>query len=269
MAARMEDTEFLHIADRLLPGQSMRADHFCGASPGTLMVSKHPDRITAYCFRCHAVGYKAVGESMQEKLARMEKELSAEKIARSSVSLPEPRIMDMHQWPRDAALWLYRAGFTPRMVEKLGAYWCPEIGRVVLPVIEDGVPVYWQARSITRKPKILSPRSPREGGLVAKYGASEDIVLCEDMLSAFKVGQVREAWALLGTSLPSGALSEILYRRCRVTVWLDGDKPGQRAADSIVKTLRAYGIHTTNIITDRDPKLYGRRFIKEKLSNES
>ena len=133
-----------------------------------------------------------------------------------------------------------------------------------MPVMEDGLVVFWQARSTNRKPKILSPRM-RRGGLVAKYGVGDTLVLCEDMLSAYKVGQITEAWSLLGTALNPAPLSEILYRGCDVIVWLDGDKPGQDAAAKILKTLRAHGITTRNIITPKDPKLYSRAYIEEKL----
>lgn len=262
MNERIEPEEYERYAAQLLPGKSMRAKH-CNNNL-TMIVSREVGKVSAHCFRCGGRGFQVEQESLQDKLARVEKERNAEKTAASTLALPEPRVYDLKLWPRDAALWLYKAGFSPSMIEKLGAYWCPELGRVVLPVTEDGEPVYWQARAINRKPKIVSPKNRREG-LVAKYGVGETVVLCEDILSAFKVGQVTEAWALLGTVLLPHPMSEILYRGCEVIVWLDSDEPGQKSASKILKTLRAHGIKTRNVVTPKDPKMYDRAFIKEQL----
>ena len=263
--ARIEHDAFVPLAVNLPVGHSMRADHDCmGVSQGTLMISREVGKLSAYCFRCHEHGSQILTENFQEKLDRLNHERAADAEAVASVALPSPQVHELADWPRDAALWLYKSGFSPSMIEKLGAYYCPSLGRVVLPVMEGGVPVFWQARSVNRKPKILSPRAPR-GGLVAKFGVGDTVVLCEDILSAFKVGQVTEAWALMGTGLLPHPLAELMYRKPTVLVWLDSDKPGQDGATKIMKTLRAYGLTVRNIITPKDPKLYDRKFIKETI----
>lgn len=262
MEVRIEHDEFLPHAEQLAVGGSVRVKH-CNHNR-TMIVSRDVGKVTAHCFRCGGRGYKQEQENLQDKLNRIAAEHHAEREVVASLSLPEPRVYDLKLWPRDAALWLYSSGFSPSMIARLGAYWCPEIGRVVLPVMEDGHAVFWQARATNRKPKILSPRM-RRGGLVAKYGVGDTVVLCEDMLSAYKVGQITEAWSLLGTALNPAPLAEILHRGCDVIVWLDGDKPGQDAAAKILKTLRAHGIAVRNIVTEKDPKKYNRAFIKEQL----
>lgn len=269
MAPRIEPDEFVPLAVNLPVGRSMRGDHSCvGVSSGTLMITRSAGRLTAYCFRCGGKGMHIEQESLEEKLERLQQQRSADAEAQASLNLPEPRVYALNEWPREAALWLYKAGFSPSMIEQLGAYWCPALGRVVLPIMEDDHAVFWQARSVVRQPKVLSPRTPRQG-VVAKYGRGETLVLCEDILSAYKVGQVTEAWSLLGTKLLPAALSEILERSRPVVVWLDGDKPGQDAAAKILKTLRAHVITVRNIVTEKDPKMYDRAFIKEKLCQSS
>ena len=262
MKERIEAHEFLPLAEHLQVGQSVRAKH-CNNNR-TMIVSRGQGKVTAHCFRCDGRGFHAEQENFQDKLNRIAAERNAEHVAAASHALPEPRVYDLKLWPRDAALWLYKSGFSPSMIDRLGAYWCPDLGRVVLPIMKDGHAVFWQARAIERKPKIILPKRRRDG-LVAKYGVGDTLVLCEDILSAFKVGQVTEAWSLLGTSLNPAPLAEILYRGCDVIVWLDGDKPGQDAAAKILKTLRAHGIAVRNIVTEKDPKKYNRALIEEQL----
>jgi len=262
---RIDSELFMQQASNLRVGQSMRGDHDCnGVSTGTLLISRQVGKVTAYCFRCGGQGFHAEQESLADKLQRAVHERDADAEARATVQLPEPRVYDLHEWPRDAALWLYKAGFSPSMIEDMGVYWCPKLGRVVLPIMVDGHAVFWQARSVRRQPKILSPVMRRKG-IVAKYGRGDTIVLCEDSLSAYKVGRETEAWSLLGTKLLPGPLAELIGQSKPVIVWLDSDVPGQRAAAQIIKTLRAYGVAVRNVVTPKDPKLYDRQFIQEIL----
>jgi Toprim domain-containing protein len=262
---RIDTDYFVPLALNLPVGQSMRADHDCiGVSEGTLMITRAVGKLTAYCFRCGAKGWHVEQESLPDKLARMNSEREADAHALRTMQLPEPRVYTLADWPRNAALWLYKAGFSPSMIDDLGAYWCPALGRVVLPIMVDDQAIFWQARSITRQPKILSPNLPRQG-VVAKYGKGDTLVLCEDTLSAYKVGRETEAWSLLGTKLLPQPLADILADGRPVIVWLDSDHPGRVAAKKIIKTLRAYGVQVRDVVTKKDPKLYDRAFIQEVL----
>lgn len=259
MQERIETHEFLPLAEHLQVGQSVRAKH-CNNNR-TMIVSRGQGKVTAHCFRCDGRGFHAEQENFQDKLNRIAAERNAEHDAVASHALPEPRVYDLKLWPRDAALWLYKSGFSPSMIARLGAYWCPELGRVVLPIMEDDHAVFWQARAIERKPKIISPKRRRDG-LVAKYGVGDTLVLCEDILSAFKVGQVTEAWALMGTAMSDAVFTSVIAAERSVIVWLDGDAAGLRASAKIIKGLRAYGVQATPVITSRDPKLHTREEIK-------
>lgn len=261
----IESDQFLAVGKELPDGHSVRIDHDCiGQSSGTLMVSRNGNKVSAYCFRCGASGFHATQESLAERVARLKAEAAADAAALESVCLPEPAVHDLREWPSDAKLWLYKYGFSPAMIERLGAYWCPAIGRVVLPIMRDGHAIFWQARSVRRTPKILSPKAPRNG-VVARYGSGDPLVLCEDTLSAFKVGRETEAWSLLGTKLLPGPMAEIVQANRPVVVWLDSDRPGQDGARTIINALRARGVSTTNIITPSDPKAYDAEKIRELL----
>lgn len=266
---RIESSVFEAVGSQLGDGCSTRIDHDCiGVSGGTLLVSRDGNKITAYCFRCGCSGFIAKQEGLAERMARLRKEEGADRMAVQCPDPPQPAVHDLSEWPKEAKLWLYRAGFTPAMIADLGAYWAPGLGRVVLPVLgPDHAPIFWQARcprNPPRNPKIISPKAPRNG-VVGRYGTGTAVVLCEDTLSAYKVGQVTEAWSLMGTKLMPGPLAELVSTGRRVYVWLDGDRPGQTAASAILKRLRAYGLHATNIVTTRDPKYYNRAAIRRLL----
>ena len=101
--------------------------------------------------------------------------------------------------------------------------------------------------------------------MIARWGSAPSPTLCEDILSAYKVGSVGEGWAVMGTSVSAGMVAEILRRRCSVNVWLDPDAAGQKAARRYIKQLRAYNVEVRNIVSSRDPKLHTRDQIKEYL----
>ncbi len=274
MSLRLEEHEWLPQAEQALQGGRTRArgNHTCG-DPGSLMLSRDGNEMAAYCFRCGRSGSKREQESPAARIERMRSEQQADDEARASIDLPEPRVYTLSEWPVDAALWFYKMGLSPSMIEELGLYWCPKLGRVVLPIMEDGRAVFWTARSHKRTPKWLGPLQPKRG-LVARYGVGkgDTIVLTEDPLSAYKVGRINEAWSLLGTKLHPRHIVALAATGKRVATWLDDDKgrrggknPGQEAAKEIGARLSAYGMDVRNITSDRDPKYYNTTFIRSKL----
>lgn len=101
--------------------------------------------------------------------------------------------------------------------------------------------------------------------MLPRWGRAEEVTLTEDILSAFKVGQVAEAWSLLGTRASPRVIHELLRRRCPVNVWLDPDAAGQRAAAKLSRQLRGFGLSTRNVVSAKDPKLLTYEQIKETL----
>lgn len=271
-SVRLEDHEWLHHAKGLPVGGRARVPHECGEGSALLITREH-DKSTAYCFRCGGTGFHAEHESLSEKLDRIKRESTADTLAQASVELPEPRVYDTKEWPLVEKVWFFKMGLSLAMIGKLGLYWCPDLGRVVLPIMQGDQPVFWQARSQRRAPKWIAPRIPKDG-LTARYGVGKGdlIVLTEDALSAFKVGQITESWSLLGTKLHASVLRELVQSGKRVATWLDNDtgrangrNPGQEAAAQIAARLRAFGVDYHNITSDKDPKYYRPEHIKEKL----
>lgn len=265
----LDPKSWLEAAQATAEGKKRRVDHDCGGGR-TLIVSNQDRKWTAFCFRCDEAGVvDKPQESLSVRIARRRGEDEQDERIGSSLALPEPIDIDVANWPREAAVWLLKASCGVPEIAELGAYWHEPSARVVLPVADDGELVYWQARDPkwTRKsdrPKYINPEVSK-GRLVARYGSGSEIVLTEDILSAYRVGQAGEGWSLLGTDLKDGVIARLIDERKPVAVWLDPDAAGRRASAAIVKRLSACGIPNRVIRSQRDPKLLSRRQIRIEL----
>lgn len=253
-------------AEQLEVGQKRRVPHDCGEG-STLIVSRSADGYRAWCFRCNdGDSASPPVESLSDKVARISAQRAGDAALPFS-GLPLPVVSAVSAWPAAAALWLYRAGLGRDDIGRLGAYYHPPSDRVVLPVLEAGVPVFYQARAYQkgRMPKYLGP-TPRPPRLLARWGSAVSPTLTEDMLSAMKIGTVAEGWAVMGTKVSDHMIAMLLKRKTPVNVWLDPDAAGRKGAAKIIKQLRAYGLEVRDILSQRDPKLHTRDEIKELLA---
>ena len=240
-----------HYRERVPDGRSQRFDHDCG--PGrTLKISNEQGEHFAYCFRCNDSARAARPvESLAERAARLVAAASQDKAVQMATQAPEPSCYDLDRWPAPARLWLFRAGLSRQDAARLGAYYHEPTNRVVLLLRHD----FWIARSIDgRQPKYLSGDKPAD--LLIRWGRAAVPTLCEDALSAYKVGRVAEGWPILGTKVSPAMCAALLQRNGPVNLWLDPDPPGQRAAAKYARQLRSYGLTVRNIISERDPKLH-------------
>lgn len=261
----LDTASWLPQALALQVGQKRYGEHECGAGR-KLLLSRDTKGFNAWCFRCSDSGWAPGPKlSLQERLAVQKRLAGADASVGSSVVLPEPRVYDLKDWPPAAALWLLKAGLGAPEIARLGAYYHPETDRVVLPVLEACTPVFWQARSVTgRLPKYLSPPTGRDK-LLPRYGSGDLIVLTEDLLSAFKVGCVAEAWCLMGTHANPRLIAGLLERGAPVAIWLDPDAAGAAGARKVFKQLTAYGVQARVLRSERDPKLHTFDQIREYL----
>jgi len=268
----LDPAGWLAAAQELDEGKSQRLGHDCGLGD-TLIVNHKPTGWAAYCHRCADKGWVPKPlPSLAEKAQRRAAQAAAERAVEADPRPPYPADFNVAGWPLAARVWLYKAALFDRDIADLGAYYNERLNRVILPVVEDGRVVYWQARSITGDgPKYLNPRVDRSS-LVACYGEDDVIVLTEDILSAYRVGQVSQGWSLLGTKITTPVLARLLAEGKPVLVWLDDDhgrqfgNPGQAAAGKIMRSLTNVGIVCHKIVTSKDPKLLSRAEIKEVLA---
>lgn len=261
----LDPETWLDKAKALKVGEEKRTTHFCG--PGlVLKVGAEETGWKAWCFRCNERGWVAAPPLPLSRRLELQRESREADLATMVLAeLPEPRL-PWSEWPMHARLWLLKAGLGAHEAGQLGAYYHPPTGRVVVPVLEGGRPVFWQARSVDgRQPKYIAPIMSASK-VVPRYGKAGSITLTEDLLSAFKVGLAAEAWCLMGTSLKDNMLAALLADGRRVNVWLDPDDAGRKAMSRIVKQLRTLGIDARPVHSERDPKLHHRAEIQEILS---
>lgn len=267
--------DWLEAAQRLQEGRSTRITHWCG--PGKpLLITHKAHQWDCYCHRCGEGGVEEKRLTLAERIERRAQVQAADDAIKHQVALPMPANFDVETWPTEALLWLAKASIARPEIEELGCYYHDPSGRVVLPVVDGEAITYWQARSVDgREPKYINPKVDRQH-LVAKFGEGETLVLTEDVLSAYRIGQVTEAWSLMGTKLTDRIASDILRRGGKVLVWLDpdwqhseGHRPGVKAGIAITKQLHAMGITARRVISRADPKLLSRREILWHLQPSS
>lgn len=257
---------WLEVAQSLNKGASRRHEH-CVAGDKSAVVSAGDNGWSMWCFRCgdtvEFVPYPT--PSLTERIARLVEAKTLDTAAELNVSMPLPASHNIAEWPVGHRVWLYKAGLNNDDIARLKIYYNERIDRVVLPVYVDGVPEYWQARGFDKsRAKYLNPKIAEPP--LAQFGKGEEIVLVEDYLSAFRVGQVTTAYGLLGTTLRTSALSKLLVDPRPVVTWLDPDKAGIEKAKVIRKTLRACGKRVLNVRSSKDPKLLSRAEISNILS---
>lgn len=261
----LDNEGWLPEAKRLRVGTKRRVPHDCG--DGTVMIVSHePDKYTAWCFRCSEGGFVRKEPTLADMVELRRR--AQEDAALRTATLPLPMTANPREWPREARLWLYRAGIHDTIIKRLGIYYHKPSQRVVLPVVEDGKVTYWQARAVMpgQKPKYLNPEVDRDS-VLPRFGGGPVIVLTEDYLSAAKVGRVVEGWSLLGTSLKDPVLARAVRDGRPVLVWLDPDEAGRSAAARITRELRAVGVQTENVVSAKDPKLLCLQEIRKCLSS--
>ena len=266
----LDPRTWLDHAKSLDVGQRGRFAHDCG-SGSTLLCEHKPTGWTAWCHRCNDDGWVPhPPESLSQRIARLNAAKLMEDTARENPQPPRPCNYDPSSWPLEARVWLYKAGMSNEAIREAGFYYNERMARVVLPVHENGRPVYWQARGFDpSRPKYINP-SVNKSALVARYkpngqNPAKVVALTEDILSAWKIGRETEAWCLLGTNFPMGLFAEILDRRPLVWAWLDPDAAGQRGITKIIKKLRGYGIDVRRIQSEHDPKLLNSGDIRATL----
>jgi DNA primase len=179
-----------------------------------------------------------------------------------------PAVYDLAEWPLEARVWLFKAGFSHEEIRMFGLYYHPPTRRVVLPVVERGSVTFWQARRIfgTLGAKYLSMPGGRENTLPL-YGSGQTVTLVEDLLSCFKIATAgRMSLCLMGTSLLTPAMAWLIKNQDKqVLIWLDPDRAGMNAAASIQKQLALCGINSKLVSSEKDPKFYSKQGIRNLI----
>ena len=220
--------------------------------------------------------------SLREKLAILAQQAVAVDTALQSNSPPGPRMRHPRDWPVAARAWLHRAGLNNDDIEHMGAYWNPELLRVVIPYRQLSGETTWVARSIqtapgqstAKGPKYLNPLGGRRGGGAftgGVLGALAPLVLTEDLLSARRVAHDagNDALAVMGTSLDRETIALIVRTYPGALLWLDGDYWGRQGARKIGLEFSRLDFPVERITTQDDPKLHNAAFIAATVAEAS
>lgn len=260
----LDPADFMPYAEKLQRGEKIVVQHTCGDGP-KLLVENTDKGFKAWCYRCSLSGFKSHPQpSLAERIKLLKDQRSADIAVESDPRPPMPANFDPSTWPLEPRVWLYKCGLSNETIKANGFYWCDRIKRVVLPVLDGGKLVYWQARGFdTDRPKYLNPKIDKP---VFKAGQQDGpLCLTEDILSAVKVGQVHRAWSILGTALPPALASQIARLGVPVLIWLDPDDAGRKGRSRIAASLRALGVDVRIVRAEQDPKYFSLDQIKELL----
>lgn len=245
--------------------QAVRYTHTdCSKGKGAaLIVTRYKDHWRYICHRCGWKGRKPIQNLTPAEAMDLYKSLEPEPQEGATIALP----MDYSPaLPDKALVWLMRYGITEedRETHKIG--YSRFYDRVILPVYESGILIYWQGRNLGKidatRPKYLNIRDrSRKDTYFKVLKGGNRVVLVEDILSCIKVSHICSAIALLGTHIPDrlvlGLDEQIIY------IWLDADKIGE--ALSYTKRFQSLGLDVRTVYTREDPKVYSDKQIKKEL----
>lgn len=271
MTDRLPREDWAHLVPQVRLGERRRFQHLCGGGT-SLLVSRDLAGARAYCFRCDAADRMPPPHLTLSQMLEAKREAARadEEVQRRGDELPAPLLLadSLPDWAPEARLWLARAGLGAFEIARLGAGYHPPSKRVVLPVLEAGKLVYWQARSVDgRMPKYLGAESGKDAA-VPRWGDHELVAVTEDILSAYKIGlSGGEAWCALGVKPHARFVALLMASGKRPVVWLDPDPAGQAGATKLLRQLRAYGLAPMNIMSREDPKLLQRKEIHDILEH--
>lgn len=279
--------EWLPIA-QALPINGKRKIKHCGSSP-SLSISANLKGFRAYCHRCEWQAYEP-RQHMPSIAEIAEARMSLRKM-RECRGLPSDFSMDFHmEHPLDAwsVTWLATSGITQSLRNAYSLGISNTYQSCIIPVKQGKADTVlgfiarrWQHYATNSGPKYVEVLGNSESAVflsladrVTLYPQGQYTVHCvvvEDALSAMKVGECIPSGSMLGTSLGMGKLEQ-LVRHSGVSdpvvgIWMDPDKAGAKSAKLIEQRLDLMGVKSVRIHSEKDPKKYSVRQIRNILGD--
>lgn len=115
--------------------------------------------------------------------------------------------------------------------------------------------LFWQARNfMPKRRKYFSSGPAKEILHIIGESKNSTIILCEDVVSAIKIGRQQAAMPLWGSNIPLETLRRLSDQFNRVGIWLDMNK----AFESLKSSCRGsqLNLEMFSIVTPKDPKEY-------------
>lgn len=220
-----------------------------------------------FCHSCHTKFFR--DDVNKKRYVSMENNKAPKEVA-----LPLDFVVDVPVIPRNVynelcgAEWLSQYTLSDELLALYNIGYSPSMNRIILPHFIDGMLYGYQARRCDDNVRKYLTYGFRECVFQSiKWRASTNkVVLCEDIISAIKIGEVGNAFALLTTSLKRQDEFKRMLRSITNTVyiWMDPDAPGQEASRKLAKSLRSL-FHCVIIKSPKDPKYYSTTEIQGYL----
>ncbi len=166
--------------------------------------------------------------------------------------------------------WLRKYSITDEDIRTHGFFWDSEKYLLVMPVLDGERIVLTVARYFGDNPDY--PKYVTKGyktghfKLIQPKTVSNVYVICEDYLSAIRIGRYVNSIPLFGAHAPREFILNLLVHSPTLRFWLDRDK----ALEAVKQAARArqYIPNCATIVTELDPKEYSDKQIKQFI-NES
>ena len=160
---------------------------------------------------------------------------------------------------------------TDQLIRKHSLMWCEPKGKLILPVYDEfGQLLMYQERSWDiAVPKYLTFGQPSDILHILRPEGNEDntiIILCEDLISAIRISEYKNAMPLWGSDIPLKTIQRLASRFYVVGVWLDPDMKLKALKD--VLRISQY-VPAFFIDSNLDPKFYPLDRIKEHIDISS
>lgn len=170
--------------------------------------------------------------------------------------------------PAQALNWLNQYGLTKGEIRGNNLGWSQSVKRLIFPIYDSyGNLLLWQGRDFSGEPK--RQKYYNEGypeKVLHPIGNDVDtVVLCEDMVSAIKIGRVSTGMCLFGSELSYPRIHKLKGRFNKLFIWLDNDKA--RRAVTFSERARPWFESVQVIVTPKDPKEYSTEEIEEYVRN--
>ena len=142
--------------------------------------------------------------------------------------------------------------------------WSEQMQWLIFPIMYKSEIVGFQARNFNKaKPyKWYTKFKKKDYNIV--LGQGNNIVICEDIVSAIRVGHHAVTVPIFGSLISTELLLELKAMNKPVKIWLDRDKA--REAIRYSQKANAQGLRCSVIITHEDPKCYTSEIIKGILT---
>ena len=224
-----------------------------------------------HCHRCEQHGFKSAENlSPQRTMDWIKSAKEKPQVYKRDIKLPEDFTVTI---PLKGKAWLYGKGITDEQIKRYNFGYSSHYDRVILPVYEHIIAkklIFWEGRYLGTPdrdhPKYMkvSESNRKDIYFIADGNKSETVVLVEDILSAVRVGEVTDCYAMLYAFVPDIVVWTLSKLYKNIIIWLDPDKQSDMV--DYVLRYRSFGLNVHIMISALDPKCYTAGEIERRVN---